>query len=52
MYEKLSGAWRCGSCGYDNDADLAACVYCGEPCHSDALAFDDLPLPEEEAEEQ
>jgi hypothetical protein len=52
MYDKLIGVWRCGSCGYDNDPDLPACVYCGEPCHTAAFSFDELPLLDEEEEEQ
>jgi hypothetical protein len=50
MYGKPATGWRCRSCGYDNDPDAPACVYCGEYNADEAAFFEDVPLEDEEDE--
>ena len=50
MYDRHVAAWRCKSCGYDNDLDSASCVYCGELNHGEPTSFDDIQ-PDEELDE-
>jgi hypothetical protein len=49
--EKHGSGWRCRSCGYENFADSASCVYCGEANPDDLATFDELPEYDEDEDE-
>ncbi len=50
MSSKPLAGWRCRSCGYDNDPDAPACVYCGEFNVDQPAFFEGIPLGDEEDE--